>query len=112
MPDNTPSNAGFEAGEVARLIRQKLEAAFAPDTLEVKDESHLHAGHAGEREGGQSHFKVLIVAAAFEGKSRVARQRAVNAALAEELAGPIHALAMKTLTPDEAAAEAARETAS
>jgi BolA protein len=90
---------------VAETIREKLAAAFAPEVLDVKDESHLHAGHAGARPGGESHFRVRIVARAFEGKSRVARQRAVNDALKAELAGPIHALAMKTLTPAEAAAE-------
>jgi BolA protein len=90
---------------VAETIREKLERVFSPAGLEVKDESHLHAGHAGSRPGGESHFRVLIVADAFDGMSRVARQRAVNAALKEELAGPIHALAMKTMTPAEAAAE-------
>ena len=90
---------------VAETIRAKLAAALDPVEVEVKDESHLHAGHAGARAGGESHFRVRVVAAAFEGLSRVARQRAVNAALVEELAGPVHALAMQTLTPAEAAAE-------
>lgn len=87
---------------VADQITARLTAAFSPVTLEVKDESHLHAGHAGAREGGQSHFRILVVSSAFEGLSRVDRQRAVNAALKDELAGPVHALAMKTLTPQEA----------
>lgn len=87
---------------VAERIRSKLEEAFAPASIEVKDESHLHHGHAGARPGGESHFKVRIVSAAFEGLSRVARQRAVNDVLRAELAGPVHALAMKALTPDEA----------
>ncbi|MEZ5922092.1 MAG: BolA family protein [Parvularculaceae bacterium] len=86
---------------VAETIRAKLEAALAPEVLEVKDESHLHAGHAGARPGGESHFRLLIVSGAFAGLSRVERQRRVNAALSEELAGPVHALAMKALTPDE-----------
>lgn len=86
---------------VAETMRGKLIAALSPQRLVIKDESHLHAGHAGARAGGESHFRVLIVAAAFEGKTPVARQRAVNAALKEELAGPVHALAMKTLTPAE-----------
>ncbi|MBI1393542.1 MAG: BolA/IbaG family iron-sulfur metabolism protein [Alphaproteobacteria bacterium] len=90
---------------VAERIREKLNAALSPETLEVKDESHLHAGHAGARPGGESHFRLRVVAAAFEGKTRVARQRLVNAALKDELAGPVHALAMATLTPSEAAAE-------
>ena len=86
---------------VAEVIRSKLVAALAPRHLVIKDESHLHAGHAGARAGGQSHFRVLIVSAAFEGQTPVARQRAVNAALREELAGPVHALALKTMTPAE-----------
>ena len=90
---------------VADAIKTKLEAAFQPEALEVKDESHLHAGHAGARPGGESHFRITLVSAAFEGLTRVARQRAVNAALKDELAGPVHALAMKTMTPDEAKAE-------
>lgn len=94
---------------VAHVIREKLAAALEPIHLDVIDESHLHAGHAGAREGGQSHFRVLIVAGLFEGESRVARQRRVNEILAEELKGPIHALAMKTLTPEEAAKEAQQQ---
>lgn len=89
---------------VAEAIRSKLEEAFAPTAIEVKDESHLHKGHAGARPGGESHFKVTLVSPAFEGLSRVARQRAVNDVLKAELAGPVHALAMKVLTPDEAKA--------
>ncbi len=88
---------------VSESIQQKLSQALEPETLDVIDESHLHAGHAGAREGGQSHFRIFVVAAAFEGLSRVARQRLVNAILKEELAGPVHALAMKVLTPAEAA---------
>ncbi|MXU65447.1 BolA family protein [Oceanomicrobium pacificus] len=76
-------------------IEAKLQEAFAPAHLEVVDESDQHIGHAGWREGGETHFRVTIHAAAFAGMSRVARQRAVNAALADELAGPVHALAMK-----------------
>ncbi len=88
---------------VAELIHQKLERAFPDASIEVKDESHLHAGHAGAREGGESHFRVRVISDKFEGISRVARQRLVNDALKEELAGPIHALAMQTLTSAEAA---------
>ncbi|MEZ5897052.1 MAG: BolA family protein [Parvularculaceae bacterium] len=88
---------------LAETIRAKIEKAISPEVVEVKDESHLHAGHAGARPGGESHFRLRVVASAFEGLSPVARQRAVNAALKEELAGPIHALAMTTLTPAEAA---------
>lgn len=89
---------------VAEAIRAKLVAALRPTHLVVKDESHLHAGHAGARPGGETHFRVLIVSPAFDGTSQVARQRAVNAALKEELAGPVHALALRTLSPAEFAA--------
>lgn len=88
---------------VADLIETKLRAALSPSRIEVKDESHLHAGHPGARPGGESHFRLLIISAQFEGLSRVARQRAVNAALREELKEKIHALAMTALTPEEAA---------
>jgi len=88
---------------VAARIEQKLRDALSPEKIEVIDESHLHAGHAGARPEGETHFRVLIIAMAFEEQSRVARQRQVNSILAEELAGPVHALAMKTLTPAEAA---------
>lgn len=86
---------------VAERIRSRLVVALAPQRLVIKDESHLHAGHVGARAGGESHFRVLIVSSAFDGQTPVTRQRAVNAALKDELAGPVHALAMKTLTPAE-----------
>jgi BolA protein len=87
---------------VAATITDKLNAAFRPQHLEVVDQSHLHAGHAGARPGGETHFAVVIVTDAFVGKSRVERQRLVYAALAEELAGPVHALSLKALTGAEA----------
>lgn len=90
---------------VAKTIEEKLTNALTPSVITVEDESHLHAGHAGAREGGQSHFRLTIVAEAFEGASRVARQRRVNAILADELSGPVHALAMKTYSPAEWAAQ-------
>jgi BolA protein len=83
-------------------IAKKLADAFTPDKLDVIDESHLHEGHAGHRPGGETHFRVVIVAKAFAGKSRVERHRMVNAALAQELAGGIHALAVKAQAPGEA----------
>jgi len=88
---------------VADAIRAKLTAAFAPQRLDVYDESAKHHGHAGAREGGESHFRITIVATAFEGLPLVARHRKINEALAEELRHQIHALTMLTLTPDEAA---------
>ncbi len=89
---------------VAAIIKRKIEARLAPTALEVEDTSHLHAGHSGAREGGQSHFRIVVVSDRFEGLTRLARQRLVNDILRDELSGPIHALAMKTLTPDEAGA--------
>jgi BolA family transcriptional regulator, general stress-responsive regulator len=82
-------------------LREKLEAAFAPSDLDIEDESSRHAGHSGAREGGESHFRIRIVSAAFQGLSRVERQRRVYAALAEEFARGLHALALSTLTPEE-----------
>jgi BolA protein len=82
-------------------ITRKLSEAFAPESLDVTDESHLHEGHAGHRPGGETHFRIYIVSQAFEGKSRIERHRMVNALLAAELAGSVHALALKTLSPGE-----------
>lgn len=75
-------------------IRARLQAAFAPDRLEVADESEAHRGHAGYREGGESHFRVMIRAPAFAGMGRVARHRAIHAALGPDLMARIHALAL------------------
>jgi BolA protein len=84
---------------VAETIRMKLTAAFAPVHLVIEDESARHKGHAGARAGGESHFKIEIVAPAFAGLTRLARQRLVYDALADELAGPVHALAVKADAP-------------
>jgi BolA protein len=86
---------------VAATIRRKLTDRFAPVRLEIEDESHRHVGHEGARPGGETHFAVTIVSAAFLGHSRVARQRLVYQALAEELATRIHALSLTTLAPEE-----------
>ena len=82
-------------------ITKKLSEAFAPQSLDVTDESHLHQGHAGHRPGGETHFRIYIVSPAFEGKSRIERHRMINAVLTAELAGRVHALAMTALTPGE-----------
>ena len=86
---------------VSQLITEKLTEAFAPQSLKVVDESHQHAGHAGHREGGETHFRVYIVSKAFQGKSRLDRHRLINAALAAELAGGVHALAIHAAAPGE-----------
>ncbi len=93
---------------VEKSIRDKLERAFSPSELAVENESGKHAGHAGARDHlgrvtGETHFRVRIVSARFEGKSSIDRHREINAALKDELAGPVHALAIKALTPAEAA---------
>ena len=91
----------MESRPVAQAMRRKLEAALAPLLLEIDDDSAKHAGHAGARAGGESHFSVRIVSAAFAGKSRVERQRLVHGILVEELAGPVHALALSLRAPAE-----------
>ena len=85
------------------VIREKLTNALAPLALEIEDDSASHRGHAGAA-GGGGHYGVYVVSAAFEGKGLVARHRIVYDALASEMKGPIHALALRTLTPAEAAA--------
>ncbi|MBI3673329.1 MAG: BolA family transcriptional regulator [Rhizobiales bacterium] len=87
-------------GPIGQRIAAKLTQALAPVRLEVIDESHLHAGHAGARPDGESHFRVLIVAEAFGGLSRVERHRLVNATLAEELKSRVHALAIEASAPE------------
>ena len=87
---------------IEQAIREKLSARFNPDALEVVNQSHMHAGHAGSPGTGESHFAVAIVSAAFTGASRVERHRMVNAALADELQRGIHALAIKAIAPGEA----------
>ena len=88
-------------GAVAKAIDNKLRTRFAPARLSIEDESSQHRGHAGHREGGETHFRVEIVSSEFEGKTRVARQRLVYETLKDELAERVHALALTTLTPAE-----------
>jgi len=87
----------------ADRIRTALEAAFAPAEVRVEDDSHRHAGHGGARPEGETHYSVLVVSPAFAGQSRVARSRAAHAALDAEFQGGMHALALRLLTPEEAA---------
>jgi BolA family transcriptional regulator, general stress-responsive regulator len=86
---------------IADRIRTKIEAALAPVRLDIVDDSHRHAGHAGSRPGGETHFRVEIVSAAFAGKTRLERQRTVYALLADELAERVHALQISALAPEE-----------
>ncbi len=84
-----------------QIITEKLTKAFAPESLKVLDESHQHEGHAGHRPGGQTHFRVYIVAEAFRGKTRLERHRLINDTLSGELAGGVHALAIHAAAPGE-----------
>ncbi|MCF6216862.1 MAG: BolA family transcriptional regulator [Emcibacter sp.] len=86
---------------VSEIIEQKLRAGLNITSITVIDESHKHAGHAGAREGGESHFQLAIVSPDFTGKSRVARQRDIYRILKEEMAGPIHALSIDARSPEE-----------
>jgi BolA family transcriptional regulator, general stress-responsive regulator len=88
-------------GDVAMAIDKKLRQRLTPIRLNIEDESSLHRGHAGHREGGESHFRVEIVSPAFEGQSRIARQRLVYQVLKDEFDAGLHALALTTLTPEE-----------
>ena len=88
-------------GAVATSIEAKLRAAFAPSVLEIEDQSESHRGHSGFQEGGETHFHVRIVSDRFGGQSRVNRQRAIYAALADEIAGPVHALSLEARAPGE-----------
>jgi BolA family transcriptional regulator, general stress-responsive regulator len=86
---------------VTSTIHAKLTQAFAPTHLDVINESHLHAGHRNSPGTGESHFRVAMVSELFAGKSRLARHRLVNEALADELKGKIHALALELHAPGE-----------
>lgn len=89
--------------QIYAIIEQKLSKTYTPQDLLITDESHLHEGHSGASPGGETHFRVHMVAALFEGMSRIERQRHVLECLAEELQGPVHALALKLQSPQEAA---------
>jgi BolA protein len=86
------------------IITEKLSTAFTPQSVEVVDESHQHAGHAGHREGGETHFRVYIVAEAFRGKSRLERHRTINSALINQLQNGVHALPIHASSPCEGGA--------
>jgi BolA protein len=97
----------FKFMSVAAIMRTKLTSVFAPMALEIEDQSARHSGHAGatrdDGSQGETHFHVRLVSAAFEGVSRVERQRRIYAALKDELAGPVHALSVSALAPSETA---------
>lgn len=92
-------------GPIGAAMREKLEKAFAPSVLAIEDESHRHAGHAGavraDATRGETHFRIAMTTGAFSGVGRVERHRRVNAVLAEELAGPVHALGLELRAPDD-----------
>lgn len=88
-------------GPVEQRIHDRLVAALKPHRVEITNDSARHAGHAGSPGTGESHFSVLLVADAFEGLGRLERHRLVNQVLAEELAGPVHALSLRCLTPEQ-----------
>jgi BolA protein len=90
--------------QVEQRIREKLNEAFTPDQLVIENDSRKHAHHLtarGEPNTGETHFTITIVSSAFDGRTRIDRQRLVYQVLAEELAGPVHALALKTMSPAE-----------
>ena len=86
---------------VEQTIREKLTGAFSPEKLDVRNDSHRHAGHDSSPGTGMSHFHITIISAKFEGVSRIERHRLVNQALSTELAGPVHALSIKAMTVEE-----------
>ena len=87
--------------QTTKLIEKKLTEAFSPQSLKVLDESHQHEGHAGHRPGGQTHFRVYIVAEAFRGKTRIERHRMINNILSAEMENGVHALAIHAAAPGE-----------
>ena len=95
-------NAPLPRDQRVAAIRARIEAALAPASLQVDDESHLHAGHAGAQDG-RGHFRVDVVSQAFAGLSPIARHRAVYEAVGELMASDIHALSIRARTPGEAA---------
>lgn len=82
-------------------MREKLMVGLSPTRLDIVNESELHAGHRSSPGTGESHFRILVVSPEFAGRSRIERHRLVNALLADELAGRVHALALKTYAPGE-----------
>jgi stress-induced morphogen len=98
-PPRAPSDTAGQSR--ADRLKNLLTARFAPERIDVVDDSARHAGHSGARAGGQTHYNVLVVAAAFRGMSRIERSRAVHSLLEGEFAGGLHALALTLRTPEE-----------
>lgn len=96
MPEDASGNLS-----VTETLRAKLQAAYTPANLEIIDDSEQHRGHGGYREGGESHFTVIMKSTEFVGKSRVDCQRMVMKTLADDLAGPVHALQLRLSAPTE-----------
>jgi BolA protein len=92
----------YELGPIGNKMAEKLVQAFSPSELDIRDDSAKHAGHAGAREGGETHFHVRIISKSFEGKSRLERQRMIYQVLREELQDPVHALGIVALSEAEA----------
>jgi BolA protein len=99
--DDPSSDRRNQPTSFVERMRSKLEAALAPERLEIEDQSYLHAGHAGARPGGQTHFRIKVASARFIGKGRLERHRMVYALLADEIADGVHALAIETRTPGQ-----------
>jgi BolA protein len=97
----TPPLHNSGSMRTADLITKKLTEAFAPQSLQVVDESDRHEGHAGHRPGGQTHFRIYIVSELFKGMTRLQRHRLINQTLSGELAGDVHALAIHAAAPGE-----------
>jgi stress-induced morphogen len=101
MQSDIAPRAERDTSSRAQRIEAALTRAFAPSVVRVEDDSARHAGHAGARPEGETHFSVLVVAETFRGQTRVARSRAAHEALAAEFQGGLHALALTLRTPEE-----------
>lgn len=101
MRQDSSSSGPNRPESLQNRMRAKLEAGLAPERLEIEDQSHLHAGHSGWREGGETHFKIKVASAQFVGKGRVERHRVIYALLKDEIAAGVHALAIDAAAPGD-----------
>ncbi len=104
----TARDTSLRAHRMQDLLRERLSSAEVPAEVTVQDDSHLHAGHAGAAPGGQTHYSLRVVSPAFTGQSRVSRSRLVHSLLEAEFGAGLHALSLRLLTPEEAAAADAK----